>query len=50
MRNKFSNVNDAKIKKGIFIIPQIRELMEDKQFDENLIAIERMRVCNLRGL
>jgi len=36
MRNKFPNVSDAKIKEGIFIGPQIRELMQDKQFDEDL--------------
>ena len=33
MRNKLPNVSDAKIKEGIFIGPQIRELMQDKQFD-----------------
>jgi hypothetical protein len=42
-------VRDAKIKEGIFIGPQIRELMQDKPFDENLIANERMHVCHLRG-
>jgi len=30
VRNKFPNVSDAKIKEGIFIEPQIRELMHDK--------------------
>jgi len=30
VRNKFPNVNDGKIKEGIFIGPQIRELMQDK--------------------
>jgi len=35
VRNKFPNVSDAKIKEGIFIGPQIRELMQDKQFDED---------------
>jgi hypothetical protein len=35
-RNKFPNVSDAKIKEGIFIGPQIRELMRDNQFDEDL--------------
>jgi len=34
-------VSDAKIKKGIFIGPQIRELMQDKQFDEDLNETER---------
>jgi len=36
LRNKFPSVSDAKIKEGIFIGPQIRELMQDKQFDEDL--------------
>ena len=50
MRNKFQNVSDAKIKEGIFIGPQIRELMQDKQFDEDLNETEKkMRVCLLRG-
>jgi len=29
-------VSDAKIREGIFIGPQIRGLMQDKQFDEDL--------------
>ena len=41
LRNKFPNVNDAKIKEGIFIGRQIRELMQDKQFDEDLNETER---------
>ena len=41
VRNKFPNVNDAKIKEGIFIEPQIRELMQDNQFDEDLNETER---------
>jgi len=30
VRNKCPNVNDPKIKEGIFIGPQITELMQDK--------------------
>ena len=51
LRNKFRNVSDAKIKGSIFIGPQIRELMQDKQFDEDLNETERnawlsfKRVC-----
>jgi len=41
VRNKFPNVIDAKIKEGIFIGPQIKELMQDKQFDEDLNENER---------
>jgi len=41
VKNKFPNVNDAKIKEGIFIRLQIRELVRDKQFDEDLNETER---------
>jgi len=39
--SKFPNASDAKSKEGIFIGPQIRELMQDKQFDEDLNETER---------
>jgi len=39
VRNEFPNVSDANIKEGIFIGPQIRELMQDKQSDEDLLWI-----------
>jgi len=41
VRNKFSNASDAKIKEGISLGPQIRELIQDKQFDEDLNETER---------
>jgi len=41
VRNNFPNVSDLKIKEGIFIGPQIRELKQDKQFDEDLNETER---------
>ena len=43
VRSKFPNVSDAKIKEDIhvFIGPQISELMQDKQFDEDLNETER---------
>ena len=34
-------MSDAKIKEGIFTGVQIRELMQDKQFDEDLNETER---------
>jgi len=40
LRNKFPNVSDEKIKEGIFIGPQIRKLMQDKHFDEDLNETE----------
>jgi len=41
LRNKFPNVSDANIKEGIFIGPQIRKLMQDKEIDEDLNETER---------
>jgi hypothetical protein len=41
VRNKFPNASDAKIKEGIFIGLQIRELMQEKQFTEDLNETER---------
>jgi hypothetical protein len=41
VRNKFPNVSDAKIKEGMFIEPQVREMIQDKQFDEDLNETER---------
>ena len=41
LQKKFPNVSDAKIKEGIFIGPQIRELMQDKHFAEDLNETER---------
>jgi len=49
VRNKFPNVIDAKIKEGMFIGPQIRELMQDKHFIENLKGTEKMQGCLVRG-
>jgi hypothetical protein len=36
LKHKSSRLSDAKIKEGIFVGPQIRELMKDKQFEEQL--------------
>ena len=50
MRNKFPNVSGAKIKEGIFIGPQIGELMQDKQFDEDLNETERNSWLSFKGI
>jgi len=36
VRNKFRNVSHTKIKEDMFIGPQMMELMQDKQIDEDL--------------
>ena len=41
LRNKFPNVIEAKSREGIFIGQQIRELKQEKQFDEDMNETER---------
>ena len=50
VRNKFPNVSDAKIKEGIFIGPQIKELMQDIQFDEDLNETERNALLSFKRI
>jgi hypothetical protein len=33
LKHKFPRLSDAKIKEGIFVGPQIRELIKDEQFE-----------------
>lgn len=41
LREKFPKVSDAKIKEGIFVGPQIRELLKDNIFEEKLSLLEK---------
>jgi len=50
LTNKFPNVSDARVKEGIFIGPQIRELTQDKQFDEDLNETERNAWLSFKGI
>jgi hypothetical protein len=36
LKHKFPKLRDAKIKEGIFVGPQVRELIKDEQFEEQL--------------
>jgi hypothetical protein len=36
VKHKFLRLSDPKIKEGIFVGPQIRELIKDEQFEEQL--------------
>lgn len=41
LSRKFPNISDAKLKAGIFDGPQIRELMKDQEFEQNMEGSER---------
>ena len=38
--NKFPNISEAKLKEGIFVGPQIREVLKDPKFEKELTSIE----------
>ncbi|GBP36303.1 hypothetical protein EVAR_85552_1 [Eumeta japonica] len=41
LKTKFPRISDAKIKEGIFVGPQIRELMKDSNFESTLNEAEQ---------
>ena len=41
IRDKFSRISEAKVKEGVFVGPQIRELLEDSAFDRILKGKEK---------
>jgi len=50
VRNKFPNASDAKFKEGIFIGPHVRELMQEKQFVEDLGETERNTLLSFKRI
>ena len=41
LKTKFSHLSDAKIKEGIFVGPQIRELFKDESFNRVIEGKEK---------
>jgi hypothetical protein len=41
LENKFPRINDANIKEGVFVGPQIRELIQDEEFEDQLREVEK---------
>ena len=41
MKNKFPSISDTNIKEGIFIGPQIRELIQEVKFENKLSELEK---------
>jgi hypothetical protein len=41
LKNKFPRISDAKIKKRMFVGPQIRGLIEDVNFEDQLSEVEK---------
>ncbi|UYV81611.1 hypothetical protein LAZ67_20001704 [Cordylochernes scorpioides] len=52
LKQKCSSISDAKIKEGIFVVPQIRELLQDGNFQNSLNEVQAAawnsfrNVCN----
>ena len=45
LQTKFPRISDAKIKEGIFVGPQIREVLNDEEFADNL-NMKELRAWN----
>lgn len=41
LKEVFPKLSDANLKEGIFIGPQIRKILKDKQFEEKLNPVQR---------
>ena len=41
LKNKFPRISDAKIKEGVFFGPQIRQLIQDVQYEDQLSEMEK---------
>ena len=41
LKNKFPRISDYKIKEGVFVGPQIRELIQDVKFEDQLSEMEK---------
>ncbi|GBL97140.1 hypothetical protein AVEN_144588-1 [Araneus ventricosus] len=50
LRLKFSKVSEAKIKEGIFVWPQIRQLMKDPVFESKLTKKEAAACASFKEL
>ena len=42
LRRKFPRMTEAKVKEGVFIGPQIRQLLQDSEFDQALFGKEKL--------
>ena len=43
LKNKFYRITDAKIREGIFVVPQMRELIPDVKFEDQLSKQKRQQ-------
>jgi hypothetical protein len=50
LKETFSRISDAKIKEGIFVGPQIRELMQDAKFEEQLTQVEKIAWSSFKNV
>jgi hypothetical protein len=50
LKETFTRISDAKIKEGIFVGPQIRELMQDAKFYEQLTQVEKVAWSSFKNV
>jgi hypothetical protein len=50
LKETFPRISDAKTKEGIFVGPQIRELMQDANFEEQLTQVEKVAWSSFKNV
>jgi hypothetical protein len=50
LKNKLPRTSDAKIKEGVFVGPQIRDLIQDVKFEDQLSEVEKAAWKSLKNV
>ena len=50
LKRKFPKLSSAKVTEGVFIGPQLRELLFDQHFDDTLIPVQKVAWLSLRNI
>ena len=49
LKNKFPRISDVKFKEGVFVEPQIRELIQDVKFEDQVGELEKTAWISLKN-
>ena len=50
LKAKFSKLSDAKVSEGIFVGPQVRQLLLDDKFENSMTTVQRQAWCSFRNV
>jgi hypothetical protein len=50
LKNMFSKISNAKMREGVFVGPQIREVIQDVKFEDHLSELEKATWNSLKNI